>query len=395
MSKFDASASAVGHLHQLHWALLELLRAGRKDKAIRVSLETYDDVALLRADGTLDTAEQVKHHQGDSTLTDGSPDLWKTLRVWLETPSLKDVSGPRLYLLTTASASEGSAVSFLTTEDHEPQAASELLTSLAETLTAEETKKGREAWLAATPAERLGVLQRVTIVTDAPHASETDQLLREELATAVRDEHADLLIERLMGWWHRITFKVLLAADVETISAGMLYNQIYSLRDEFLADALPVDLSLADVEDEIIEGLRSRPFVAQLGWVKVHGHNLRKAIVNYHRAYAQTSKWVQDGDLVEEDLTKFERDLIDEWEIQFENMCDQLELDGELTERDKVQAGRELFNSLYDANVVRIRATFAENFLTNGSRHILADRGDIGWHPDFKAKLEALLGVSA
>lgn len=395
MSKFDASASAVGHLHQLRWALLELLRAGRKDKTIRVSLETYDDIALLSADGSIDAAQQVKHHGTPIALTDGSEDLWKTLRVWLSTARLRAETGPRLYLLTTATASAGSAVDMLTAQNFQPEVAAARLTELATSLTAKGTELAREQWLQASAAERLGVLRRVTIITNAPRAEDVDQVLREELATGVRDEHVDLLIERLWGWWYGVALKVLIANRVETISADILYRQLHTLRDSFLADSLPLDLSLVEIEDADIEEHRTKPFVHQLEWIGVHGTNLRKAMVSYHRAYTQTAKWVLDGDLVEEDLTTFEKELLEEWEIQFENMCDRLVMSGVLTDISKQIAGRELFNLLYDTNLIRIRSSFTEHFLPNGSRHLLADRGEMGWHPDFKTRLEELLRVPA
>lgn len=395
MSQFDASASAVGHLHQLRMALVELLRAGRRDKSIRVSIETYDDIALLDNQGTVQSATQVKHHGDPNTLTDGSEDLWKTLRVWLSSPRLRDASGPRLYLLTTSSVAAGSAVSKLTASNFKPEEAAEELSRLATSLKGKGTKVARQLWVDATPAERLGVLRRVLIIADGPDAARTDDLLREELATAVRDEHMELLIERLWGWWHQLALKVLLSEDVQTISADMLYGQLHTLRDDFRSGSLPLDLSLVNVDDVVIESHLDRPFVQQLEWIGVHTNNLRKAMVNFHRAYAQATKWVLDGDLVEDDITSFEKELIEEWEIQFENMCDRLAYEEELTEARQRRAGRELFDLLYDTNKVRIRTSFTDHFLANGARHMLADRGELGWHPDFRARMAALLGVDA
>jgi hypothetical protein len=395
MTQFDASASAVGHLHQMRWALLELLRAGRRDKTVRVSLETYDDIALIDGAGDLAAAKQIKHHHAPATLTDGSEDLWKTLRVWLASPRLRDANGPKLFLLTTASVATGSAVDKLTRENRAPDEAAGMLTALAKKLSGKSTSTGREAWLEATPAERTALLKRVTIVSDAPSADKTDDLLKEELATGVREEHMDLVLERLWGWWYQYALRILMAAGVETVSADQLYRRLHEIRDDFRGDSLPLDLSLLDVGESELESHLERPFVRQLEWIGVHSNNLRKAMVNYHRAYTQTAKWVMDGDLVEDDLRSFESELRDEWEIQFENMCDRLADEEPLTEGIKRRAGRELFNVLYDTNIVRIRASFSEHFLTNGARHMLADKGELGWHPDFRARVAELLGVVA
>ena len=81
----DASASAVGYLYQVNWALVELLERApdRPDQAI--SLETYDDVAWEESGSAVDLL-QTKHHVGVSTgLGDMATDMWKTLLVWMNT----------------------------------------------------------------------------------------------------------------------------------------------------------------------------------------------------------------------------------------------------------------------------------------------------------------------
>lgn len=395
MSEFDASSSALGYLHQIRWALLALLRAGRADLSVRVSLEKIDDVTLTLEDESLLEAQQIKHHTAETVLTDGSADFWSTLRVWLSTPSLRGPNGPRLYLITTASVPENSAVYLLTEKASDPESAAERLTALAGSLSARATERGRELWLRTSSSDRLGLLQRVTVIDNAPDILEVDNLLREELATAVRASHMDQLIEGLFGWWQEISIRVLYSSTVETISATQLYNQLHSLRDRFIEGTLPIDQSLELVDDEQIASHTGKPFTRQLEWIGVRGYNLRRAIVSYHRAYSQTAKWVLDGDLVEEDLHKFERELLEEWQIQFENLCDRMAFETSLDDRKKMRLGRDLFDRMCEQSSVVIRFNLPETFMTHGSRHSLADRGALGWHPDFREKMQSLLGVVA
>ena len=89
----------------------------RTDATKSLSIEDYDDIAQLGTDGQVHAATQLKHHCKSSPMTDSSPDLWKTLRVWLETPALRIDNGPLLYLVTTSEAPKDSALACLKIEN--------------------------------------------------------------------------------------------------------------------------------------------------------------------------------------------------------------------------------------------------------------------------------------
>lgn len=391
---FDASPAALGFIHQLRWSLIELLRSARTDESVRVTLETYDDVALTDDDGLPLAAVQLKQHEsGASALTDMSPDLWTTLKVWLATPQLARTGGPTLYLMTTATVSAGSAGSHLGVENRSPEAAEGLLTSAATRSKSKETAAARALWAQASRASRLELLRRIHILPESPSIADVDGVLQQELRTTVRDKHVVPFIERLWGWWDQACVQVLLGnrrGEHLSISGSQLLHKIQELRDDFTEDALPIDPGLARISDDQIEEHYSKLFVEQLKWINVHGANMRRAVIDYHRAYAQAAKWLQDGDLVEEDLSNYEADLQSEWQLHHEDMCDALAAENRLDSVSRAQAGRQLFQLLRDTTGVTIRTGFSEKFLYRGSRHILADKGAIGWHPDFLQRLSEL-----
>src|SRR5216684_2393660 len=83
-SQFSAADSALGYLYQVRIALLFSLRHA-KETDFLVSLETLDDVTFESTTGDPQELLQTKHHQKTAAnLTDASPDLWKSLRVWIE-----------------------------------------------------------------------------------------------------------------------------------------------------------------------------------------------------------------------------------------------------------------------------------------------------------------------
>ncbi|HYW46999.1 MAG TPA: hypothetical protein VE959_29300 [Bryobacteraceae bacterium] len=88
-----ASASAMGYLFQCRFALLAGLRAVLDAPQLSISIEKFDDVAF-ETKGEPTELIQTKHHiakTGD--LTDASPDLWKTLSIWLKRVA-EDIEAP-------------------------------------------------------------------------------------------------------------------------------------------------------------------------------------------------------------------------------------------------------------------------------------------------------------
>jgi hypothetical protein len=95
-SVHSAAASALGYQHQTWWALLELLRADHACPDAAICLELHDDIAWEQA-GSATELLQIKHHQkSDRQLTDASPDVWLTLKTWMDTAVPCDVEGPAL-----------------------------------------------------------------------------------------------------------------------------------------------------------------------------------------------------------------------------------------------------------------------------------------------------------
>ena len=79
-NKLSAADSALGYLYQVRVALLWSLRRLESENDFAVSLETLDDVFFQKQGGAPAELLQTKHHlKQKAALTDGSPDLWKSL----------------------------------------------------------------------------------------------------------------------------------------------------------------------------------------------------------------------------------------------------------------------------------------------------------------------------
>ncbi|MEU7628626.1 ABC-three component system protein [Nocardia sp. NPDC049220] len=387
----NAAPNAVGYQHQTWWALVELLRSGPDRPDAAISLELFDDIAWDNA-GTPTEMLQVKHHEGKSrSLTDRSKDVWKTLQVWMDTASPGDAYGPSLALVTTQVAAPGSAMAALRAVDRDEEAAAALLEDVADEKGDKETLATRRQFLALALSERRTFLHRIRIADGSPHAEDVQAAVRACLQWTLPRGHEDLFLAMVWQWWDTQAL-ALLQGRLTSLDVGAAQAAIADIRDRFTCENLPTLVQLGDVdEDEIGEMYRAHPFVQQMQWVAYPPKNLQKAIVDYYRAYTQAVRWVDEDLIGIGELETFEHELVDEWEREFDWMMDSLDDDAD--EKAKREAGKAMLRTLLGNTGITVRSRYNEPFFARGQRHILADGGHIGWHADFKNRVEELLKI--
>jgi hypothetical protein len=133
---YSASPAALGYLYQVRYALFEALRRLRHEDDFTISIETLDDVVFEKA-GDAPELLQTKHHiKQPADLTDSSPDLWKSMRVWCEGIVKGGLpQGTLFFLVTTGQAASGSAAHYLRPDSRDTENAMRRLNSTAESST--------------------------------------------------------------------------------------------------------------------------------------------------------------------------------------------------------------------------------------------------------------------
>jgi hypothetical protein len=383
------AASAVGYQYQTDWCLLELLRRTTTPDA-SISLELHDDVAWEEA-GSARELIQLKHHQlQNRQLGDSSPDLWRTMQVWLDDGRPTDPAGPLLTLVTTSIAATGSAAQALRHGfERNPDQALNLLENAAAASTDKSTASTRQHFLAMSRHERLVFVSRIYVADGSTPVEGLDQAVRRALYWAIPRDQDELFLSLIWRWWSAVALDMLRRRR-GPVSVSEARSQIDDIRDMFSAESLPTLIELADVDvDNVIALHGNRTFVHQMRWVRVGAENLRRAIVDYYRAVSQTTEWL-DRDLVGlSELERFEANLKDEWARAFEDMIEDLPEDAD--EETKADLGKALLRKLRDSTTVAVRSRYTDAFFARGKRHELADMREIGWHPDFQRRLEELL----
>lgn len=115
----------------------------------------------------------------------------------------------------------------------------------------------------------------------------------------------------------------------------------------------------------------------------------RQCYVSANRAFAQRSRWQRDRLLEVGELSRYDRELKEAWERFFLPVGDD---DQDVDEDGVRRRARERFAELDRSNLAPIRRDVREGWVARGSLHVIADRLEIGWHPQWLAHLRDRLG---
>ncbi len=384
-NRFSAAGPALGYLAQVEWALLIALRRMDTEETLRLSLETADDITF-EDEGGPSELWQAKHRVNRrAALGNASPDLWKTLHNWIETADETSAC----FLVTTASAPENSAA-FLLGPSKTPAdivQAQNHLDSVARAAGNASSDAYYAKYLALSNDERRNLLSRVTVLTSAVPADEITKQLVSSVRKAAVPERRLPLVERLRGWWHDRTMTHLTRVangrsdwiDIEEIE-GKLLQIAQSLRD----DNLPLDFgAIPEPSPSEVDG-DDRIFVEQLKKIMLHHERIRQAVYDHNRAFLQRSRWQREHLLELGELETYDRLLVEEWRRVFLPLA---EADGDASDEEKVSDAQNLYARMQDRSLPEIRRDVRSRYVPIGSLHILADRLQIGWHPDWLSLL--------
>lgn len=379
----EASASATGYLYQCRIALLLALRAIPLNVNQEISVERFDDVAFDKI-GSPSELIQTKHHiEKNGSLTDASSDLWKTLLIWLKAVKADGQLPFRMkfFLMTTGSAPEGSAASYLRAIANERNVgeADKLLVTTATTSKNADHTEAYEIYNGLSQEIRLSLLRSITVLDNAPNIVDVVDDIRQFLYMAAPKTKIPDFVERLEGWWFGRVIDGLV--NKKSIPLLALDQRIDELREQFQRDALPVDVKGAHPSPEVIADLDKRPFVQQLRRIQIGKQRIELAIRDYYRAYEQRSRWMRQELLVDGELERYEEDLKEAWEPRFLMLLDTLPQP--CAAEMKIAGGQKIFQWVEQDADFPLR-TVRERFLTHGSFQMLANRSVVGWHPDFK-----------
>lgn len=392
-SPFSAGPQALGYLYQARRGLLSLLKSTPDSEVV---IEGLDDIAVTSGQGGLEL-EQLKHHISNSAdLTDSSPDLWKTLRVWSTyvAGGSVDLAATKLSLITTGNAAQGSIASLLRDDDQrDEREARRRLVTVAKASTNSALAPAFASFLALSDPDQQQLVAAFQVNDASPNILAVEENIKKALQYATYADRIGDLYERLEGWWFAKIARHLMDHSAAPIPWFELSDAIRRIAETLEPDSLTIDF-LTAIPDSINVDNDTRRFVLQLKAVTANKKRIERAIIDYYRAYEQRSRWLREELLLDAELEEYETRLVDEWERYQLAQEDECRLD----RNDQAACDRfgvRMLNWMENEAEVRIRPKVTEGYVMRGSYHVLADRENprVWWHPHFLDRLQDLLSA--
>ncbi len=384
ITNFSAQEPSLGYYYQIRLSLYLLLKNKEMINPC-ITIENLDDIVIEEED-KVNLFQTKLHINSVANLTDGSPDFWKTIRVWCEsiTSGLIDVNNTIFTLITTAQVSNSS---FLVQLKHgNKRDIDDVISKMLSYIANSDNKtniKGYEAFTYLSIDDKTALIKNTTLLDASLSISEALEAIKNQLIYSAPIGKLDSFVEHLEGWWFQQCIEML-NGKIETISSKHLSQKISDIRDTFQLDNLPDDFAdPLNIDESELPDYEDRVFVKQLKLISIRNNGLRNAISDFRRAFEQRSKWLREDLTNLDEIEYFEKQLFDNWNNIFMALKDDCE---NVSSDEMVKLGKNFYQKFYVERVpkVRIRPKFSSEYLTRGSCHMLSDKLKIGWHPDYK-----------
>ncbi|PLT18962.1 MULTISPECIES: ABC-three component system protein [Ralstonia] len=384
--KFAAGEQGLGYIYQVRFALAHLMG---QEESQTLFLEADDDVKVVDVDGQ-STLISLKHKKVGETVGTLSVDFWKSVRIWLSR-YIRDgkLACDHSYCMaTTARVGQKSELRFFLPGSVKPTGFENNLLTELDGSASELSGEIRTTLKALSATERQDFFSRIVIADESPRIPNLEAEITRQMK-AVRQKYRDDIRERLEGWWWSQAIAHL-EGTRGAISGYEVWDKVAAYSEEYRDDNLPITFGDSLPPEGVDADKDTRQFVQQLRAIGMPTYSLELAILDFHRAFSQRSHWARTEVLLDDELGKFERKLVGEWN----RVRAHKKITPTASEQELEEVGRALYEWAELKCQTQIRARVTEEFVRRGTFHILANRSPepaVYWHPKFAERLKAAL----
>jgi hypothetical protein len=381
----SARASQLGYKYQDLYALFLLL--SQIDIENYITYESKDDIVFYNSQK--ESLFQIKY-KIPNHLTDRSHDFWSTLRNWCSKIKNNElnISKSEFILVTTEKIQENSLIYKI---NYKKENKDEIINQLLEITNEKDNKKNEKSYhevkyLIDNEKDKFKkLIDKIEIHED--NYLTYDKLVK-KVKNCLNSTKPDLLYDRIFGWWNN---EIVLCLKQKKEDNRKIYFK--DLKDKIISEnkniefydfpIYPEDRHDLDLK---IEDYINYKFVKQLKIID-YDEEIKPAIKDFYRARKKINQWINtlsSKDL--EQLNDFDSKLIEYWKRGFERMKDK-----NINENNdyKKQEAKNFYRKKYVESTPDIKiGNTKEDFLNIGNSHRLANKLEIGWHPDFKEILK-------
>ncbi len=317
LAENTAAGQLGGYLYQVERALIRFLKL---EEGQTLYVEAFEDFHVSSGNSDAELV-QVKHHLGKNPqrLTDGSRDLWKPLSIWAKAikGGLAEQIDCQFILLTNSQVPDGSIADLITT----PGKMDEALNGVRNVDISSETAIAGYMRVVQGLSDRelRSLIRRTTIVGSATSLDATANELKQLLRSKSFHENTCIqAAERLSGW-----FRINLNSRLDSKSGANfpeseLHEYLSSLRDAMTEQYLPIYSEAPAIPE--LKAMTSAMFIRQLINIDATNRTQIRAIGDCFKARYLRSKWVDDGKILPERLSRYDDELVDRWSAKFEKL---------------------------------------------------------------------------
>ena len=389
--KYSAGASALGYMYQARLGLRRMLEV---DESTVMFIEKDDDLDFEEVNGKKSLAS-LKHKVAGDQMSNFSVDFWKSVKIWLERYNRDGQASctHQYHLFTTATPKELSFLQQLTPGGDRDLSA--VLKNMQDVLDATDSKTILAVEMNYQKLDddlKRDFIGRITVYENTDRIEDIPKVIMEKYMRAVRVPHRPEVYLRLEGWWTNEVIKLLTGERTGGLFSREVSDKLGFIADEYKIDNLPITFGDAQPSDEPDPENDNRLFVRQLHSIGLKTSQIRRAIVDYYRAFEQRASWARLEADIGEEIELYEDKLVDEWGRNKDIIHAKVKVDS--AEEFVQECGRSLYEwAEINTGDLRIRPNVTERFVVRGSFHMLADEKTprVHWHPFFLDRLNESL----
>lgn len=405
-----APGQMAGYLFQPDRALYYL--SSLKDRNHYVSVELIDDVNVHNVDGSVILTEQDKHSicQSNSTFSDTSKDLWRTLQIWISMVKSKKIilEDVDFICCTNVTISNTSIISKIS-ECKDDSEAEKIITLL------KKVQKQKQELLVKNSALNknvpslnsiIGIISDVLsnelilkklfvkVRLEKEQDSETmDEQILNNISITQDNPHKTKILIQLKGWVNE-RCKLLMNSKMDIVITKEQFNyavqetkDVYKLSNISFSARDTLELTIDQSE---ISNKESSLFVKQLDTIK--HRNIKNIILDaildflcYEKEVVNIAKYAH---ITQQDFRDFTSLNKKRWEQIFNKYVVKELSDYSQTELDDFAF--KIYNEILELNVKfkMYEIPISSIYFKNGCFHHLADNLQIGWHPNWEKIFE-------
>lgn len=374
--------------YSLQWprAYLNLLKIP-SDAA--VSVEEFSDVSIIFSDGSKTAEEDKSSISGQNPVSDASTNLWKSFYNWVKkiNDGVLDVNRDNFVLYANYEPVEKTIVNKIKNVDDKN--VGQLINEIKEKLKSVKSEDVKKYVNFIFSDDNIEITRKLFVKFEFVCNKKADDVydeIKKELKRQLCNDDEDLInyiIEQSVGWLKEKIMKSFANKECSFIFRKE-YEKYIKPYVKKIIDSSIKDYSLSKIltEENKQNTLNERPvFVKQLEFIELENYEILSAIEDYYKADLNRLKWRENEIVTIEDLENFDKDLKKYYSYEKQK------IDLLYSSFSNEKKGSLLYLNCQDKDIKLAQQTPPARTV-QGTYQVLSNNKEIGWHPNWKEKLE-------